>query len=202
MRFRTASAFVAAAMLSACATPYQQNFGFGGGYTDEKIDETHYRVKFAGNGYASSDRVWAFWMYRCAELTKEKGFTHFSLQKPGDPLVRLNREDPARPALRTAVYREGEDGAAMRKTRGGSAPVFIYVPGGTVTTYRSDAVVSLHREPVPEGVYTLKAHVVMDVLGPYVKSGGTAPLVGRSELFDKAATYVEPRIGYRFGGEL
>ncbi|MBF9263203.1 CC0125/CC1285 family lipoprotein [Paracidovorax cattleyae] len=49
-----------------------------GGYIDEKIDETHYRVKFDGNGSTSADRVWNFWLYRCAELTKEKGYTHTS----------------------------------------------------------------------------------------------------------------------------
>lgn len=202
MRMKTALALVAGALLAACATPYQQS-GFGGGYTDEKIDDTHFRVKFSGNGYASSDRVWAFWMYRCAELTQAKGYTHFSLHKPGEPLVSLKREEPARPALRSAVYREGEDGAAMRKTRGGGgAPIFIYTPGYTITTYHSDAVVAMHRAPMPEGVYTLKAAVVMEELGPYVKAGGKGELVGRDELFKKAADYAEPQIGYRFGGEL
>lgn len=201
MRLKTASALVAAALLAACATPYQQS-GFAGGYTDEKIDDTHFRVKFAGNGYASSDRVWAFWMYRCAELTKDKGYTHFSLHKPGDPLVSFRREEPARPALRTAVYREGEGGPAMHKTRGGSAPIYIYTPGYTITTYHSDAVVALHRAPMPEGIYMLKASVVMDELGPFVKSGGKGEHIGRDDLFKKAADFVEPQMGYRFGGEL
>jgi hypothetical protein len=200
MRLKTASMLVAGMLLAACATPYQQS-SLGGGYTDEKIDETHFRVKFSGNGYASSDRVWAFWMYRCAELTKEKGYTHFSLHKPGDPLVRLQRDEPARPGLRMAVYREGEGAAAMHKTRGG-APIFIYIPATRITTYHSDAVVALHRTPLAEGVYVLKAQTVLDELNPYVKSNGKAPLVGREELFDRASTYVRPQMGYRFGGEL
>ena len=201
MRLKSATALVASALLTACATPYQQS-GFGGGYTDEKIDDTHFRVKFAGNGYASSDRVWAFWMYRCAELTQDKGYTHFSLHKPGEPLVSLKREEPQRPALRTAVYREGEGGPLMRKTRGGGAPIIIYTPGYTITTYHSDAVVAMHRTPMPEGLYMLKAKVVMDELAPYVKSGGKGELVARDELLRKAADYKEPQMGYRFGGEL
>lgn len=202
MRLKFASALAAGVLLAACATPYQQN-GYTGGYTDEKIDETHFRVKFSGNGHTSSDRVWAFWMYRCAELTKEKGYTHFSLHKPGDPLVRFESEEPARPRMRTAVYREGEGGGpAMLKTRGGSAPIFIYTPGARITTYHSDAVVSLHTAPLPEGVYTLKAQTVLDELGPYVKSDGKGRPIGREALFDKASSYVQPQIGYRFGGEL
>lgn len=192
-------ALAAAVLAAACATPYQQH-GLGGGYVDEKIDETHYRVQFAGNGYASSDRVWAFWMHRCAELTKEKGYTHFSLHKPGEPLARAN-PDPARPGLRHAAYREG-DGAGMLKTRGGGAPIFIYTPPVRITTYQSNAVVGLHRAPLAEGVVLLKAQAVLDELGPYVKSNGQSPLIKREELFDKAATYVRPQIGYGFGGDL
>jgi hypothetical protein len=202
MRLKIASALVAGVLMVACATPYQQN-SLGGGYTDEQLDETHYRVKFSGNGYATSDRVWAFWMYRCAELTKEKGYTHFSLHKPGEPLARLNREEPARAGFRTAVYREGEGGASMQKTRGVVVvPSYIYTPGVRVTTYHSDAVVSLHRTPLAEGLVLLKAQTVLDELAPYVKSGGQAALIKRDELFDKASTYVQPQIGYRFGGEL
>jgi hypothetical protein len=201
MRLKAVSALLAGVLLVACATPYKEN-GLGGGYTDEKIDETHYRVKFAGNGYASSDRVWAFWMYRCAELAKEKGYTHFSLHKPGDPLVRLDRHEPARPGLRSAAYREGEGGGALLKTRSGGAPIIIYTPGARITTYHSDAVVALHQKPLPEGMYLLKAQAVLDELGPYVKSNGEAALISRDDLFDKASTYVPPQIGYGFGGEL
>jgi hypothetical protein len=202
MRLKTALALLAcSALLAACATPYQEH-GLGGGYTDEQIDETHYRVKFSGNGYATSDRVWAFWMYRCAELTKEKGYTHFSLHKPGEPMARLDTEQPARPGLRNAVYRDGEGGPTMLKTRSGGAPIFIYTPGARITTYHSDAVVALHRAPLSEGVYLLKAQTVLDELAPYVKTNGQGPLVKRDELFDKASTYVQPQIGYRFGGDL
>jgi hypothetical protein len=200
MRWKVVPALLAGVLLVACATPYKEH-GLGGGYTDEKLDETHYRVKFSGNGYASSDRVWAFWMYRCAELTREKGYTHFSLHKPGDPLVRLNRGEPTRAGLRTAIYHEGEGGAGLSRTRS-SAPIFIYTPGARITTYHTDAVVALHRAPLAEGVYLLKAQTVLDELGPYVKSNGEAALVQRDELFDKATTYVRPQIGYGFGGEL
>jgi hypothetical protein len=47
--------------VGACATPYQKNF-IGGGYSDKKIDESTYVVSFNGNGYASKERVWYFWI--------------------------------------------------------------------------------------------------------------------------------------------
>jgi hypothetical protein len=201
MRFMTAATLAVALLATSCATQYGRQ-GLGGGYTDEKVDETHYRVKFHGNGYASSDRVWAFWIYRCAELTKEKGYTHFSLRKSGEPLARGDEAMPARAGLRTAAYREGEGAPAMLKTKGGSAPVYVYTPGSTITTYHTDAVVGLHREPLPEGVVVLKAQAVLDELAAYVKSNGEATLIARDELFNKAATLVRPQIGYGFGGPL
>jgi hypothetical protein len=201
MRLKAAATLAVAALVASCATPYGQQ-GLSGGYADEKIDETHYRVKFHGNGYATSDRVWAFWMYRCAELTNEKGYTHFSIRKPGEALTRLDKAEPGQPSLRTAAYREGEARPAMLKTKGGGAPVYIYTPGTTVTTYHSDAIVGLHRAPLPEGVVVLKAQTVLDELAPYVKSDGKTPLLARIELFNKAATVVRPQIGYGFGGEL
>lgn len=190
-----------ASLLGACATQYGQQ-GFTGGYTDEKIDDTHYRVKFHGNGYASSDRVWAFWMYRCAELTVEKGHTHFSLQKPAEPSqVSWHLDKPAAPGMRHATYRPDEGGqGGMIKTAG--APIFIYVPGQTITTYSSDAVVGLHRTPLPEGVAVLHAQTVLELLNPYVKSDGKAALIARRELIDKAGSMVRPQIGYTFGGVL
>jgi hypothetical protein len=198
MRLQMAATLAVALLATSCATQYGHE-GLTGGYTDEKVDETHYRVKFHGNGYATSDRVWAFWMYRCAELTKKRGYTHFSLRKPGEPLARADR---AMPGLRNAAYREGEGGAAMLKTKGSGAPIYIYTPGTTITTYHSDAVVGLHREPLPEGLVVLKAQAVLDELGPYVKSDGKSTLIARDELFDKAATMVRPQIGYGFGGTL
>lgn len=203
MRLRTAAITAVAVVLfaTACATPYGRH-GLGGGYTDERIDDTHYRVKFDGNGYASSDRVWAFWMYRCAELTKEKGYTHFSLHRPGEPLALREAAPERSPGARKAAYREAEPGAAMVKTKGGGAPIYIYTPGTTITTYHSDAVVGFHSEPLPEGVVVLKAQTVLDELGPYVKSNGQAPLIARNDLFEKAASMVRPQIGYKFGGEL
>lgn len=175
----------AALLLTACVTPYARK-GWAGGYTDEKIDETHYRVRFDGNGNTSSDRVWALWLYRCAELTKEKGFTHFTVRKPGEPLAA--GPDPSR--------------GGMVKTKGGGAPIVIFTPGYTITTWHNDAVVAMFREPLPEAVMFIRAQAVLDQLGAYVHTEEKAPPLAREEVLRNAATVVRPERGYIFGGEL
>ncbi len=64
-------------LLAGCgATPYQPE-GMTGGYADRKIDATTWYVEFYGNGYTTPQQVYAFWLYRCAEITVREGFTHF-----------------------------------------------------------------------------------------------------------------------------
>jgi hypothetical protein len=231
-RIRTTLAIAAAFAVAACATGYGPK-SIGGGYADERVDDSHYRVKFQGNGYASQDRVWNFWMYRCAELTKQKGYTHFALQKPGQPQSQAPqaagmqaaayrqqtyRHDGYRPGLfRQAGYHEGaflgeegdglepgmDDAPRMLRTKGGGATyVPIYIPGSTIRTWHSDAIVAMFKEPLPENVVVLKAQAVLDDLDPYIKSNGATPPPLRDEVFRRAATVNRPRTGYQFGGPL
>lgn len=199
IRLQTALALGAALAVASCATGYGPNT-LGGGYKDEKLDDTHYRVKFDGNGYASKDRVWNFWIYRCAELTKEKGFTHFTIQKPGEPLSLA----PQGPRIRPIGYREGGDEAPrMIKTRsGGVTYIPVYVPGHTITTWHSDAVVAMFKEPLPEGVWLLRAQSVLDDLAPYIKSNGASTPPLRDDIFRHAATFNRLETNYNFGGPL
>lgn len=236
IRIRTALAMAAALAAAACATGYGPNT-LGGGYADERVDDSHYRVKFQGNGYASQDRVWNFWIYRCAELTKQKGYTHFALQKPSQPQSLAPQPALLQPAAyrqgiqgqgayRKSFYREGGDGPGalgrgtygesgygagpdaddaprMLRTKGGGVTyVPIYIPGHTVTTWRSDAIVAMFKEPLPENVVVLKAQVVMDELDAYIKSNGATKPLLRDELYRRAAMVNRPRTNYQFGGSL
>lgn len=72
--------------LAGCATGYGPKDATGG-YSDEKLDESHYRVKFNGNGYASQERVWSFWIYRCAEITGQQGYRVLSIAEAGPVAV-------------------------------------------------------------------------------------------------------------------
>jgi hypothetical protein len=50
-----------------------------GGYTDFRLAEKTYRVRFKGNNYTSRDKVEQFLLYRCAQLTTQLGYEHFVL---------------------------------------------------------------------------------------------------------------------------
>jgi hypothetical protein len=72
------SPLLAAIALGGCATPYQ-SAGAIGGYSDRKIDDQTYHVQFWGNGYTTGDKVHKYFMYRCAELTRQAGFKYFMI---------------------------------------------------------------------------------------------------------------------------
>ena len=63
--------------LSSCATPYQPKDGFGHGYSDIQLGTDTFRVEFKGNSDTDSTDVSLYLLYRCAELTIEKGFDYF-----------------------------------------------------------------------------------------------------------------------------
>jgi hypothetical protein len=80
-------AFAAAAALLALAacttpTPYQplvSGTSVSGGYSDQTLDDTHFRVSFSGNSVTSREQVEAYLLYRAAELTHVKGYDWFEL---------------------------------------------------------------------------------------------------------------------------
>lgn len=214
MRMQQGLAALAMAVLVAgCATGYGPR-SLTGGYSDEKLNDSHYRVKFDGNGHASKDRVWGFWMHRCAELTLEKGYTHFMLKKPGEPLGAAPLPEPLAAQLaeelglqpagpRSAAYHRNDASSPHRVlTGGGVTYIPIYIPATRITTFHTDAVVAMYKEPLPENVLVLHARTVLDNLGPYVKSNGSAALVTREDLFRRAAVMNRPRSSYLFGGSL
>jgi len=160
----------ALAMIAAtgCATGYGSS-GLTGGYSDARLDDTHYVVKFNGNGFASKERVWTFWFYRCAELTTGKGFAYFDIEpERGEKHSFL--QDPTE-ASRYAGSRPPEG------TRVEMPVFFVFIPGGgSVTRWSSAGVVVMFKD-IPKGKLLFSARRVLELLNPYVKSGGsgTAP---------------------------
>lgn len=69
---------LAIVLLTSCATPYQES-GWRGGYYELAVAAEIYQVNFAGNGYTGIMTVKAYWLRRCAELTKLKGFQFFEV---------------------------------------------------------------------------------------------------------------------------
>jgi len=182
---RVCAVLFAAVLTTSCATHYGPNTLFGG-YKETRIDDARFRVKFDGNGYASQERVWSFWIYRCAELTKQNGYAYFGLELPPMQTSSIPRPGP----IRNVAYQPG-DGPHFVKT-GGVSYVPIYIPGGRVTTWHTDAVVVMFKEPPSEGPPVLRAQSVLDDLDPYVKSNGATVPVSRDELWSHAAV-IQPR---------
>ncbi|GGH65532.1 hypothetical protein GCM10010975_33440 [Comamonas phosphati] len=183
---------VASALLVGCATPYQKTGGFVlGGYSENKISDTVYQVKFNGNVKTSKDMVWYYWIYRCAELTKSKGYSNFMLYPdiaiPLPPPKVSLLEKGVRPASMANVDGLG-DSDNYRAVRTGGAPSYIYIPGGTstITTWSSHAYVRFVKDNEP-GVFSyFRAQPILDQLKPYVESSGKEPVPTREKIISSA----------------
>lgn len=70
-----------AALISGCATGYQRMnaFTITGGFSDKDLGKNVWRVEFAANGNTTNETAQCFWLYRCAELTLEKGYDGFEI---------------------------------------------------------------------------------------------------------------------------
>jgi hypothetical protein len=82
-QMKLAAPVAALALLTACttATPYQplNATRVAGGFTDQQLDATHYRVNFFGNSLTSRQQVENYLLYRAAELTASRGYTCFTM---------------------------------------------------------------------------------------------------------------------------
>lgn len=183
---RVCAVLFVAVLTTSCATHYGPNTLFGG-YKETRIDDTRFRVKFDGNGYASQERVWSFWIYRCAELTKQNGYAYFGLERPPAQTSSISGAGP----IRNAAYQPG-DGPRFVKTAGGVSYVPIYIPGGRVTTWHTDAVLVMFKDPPADGTPVLRAQSVLNDLAPYVKSNGATVPMSRDEVLSHAAV-IQPR---------
>lgn len=79
-----AAALLMTMLLLACATatPYQpQTAGqrVDGGYSESRLGDTKYRVRFAGNTLTSRETVEGYLLYRAAELTVQSGYDWFRI---------------------------------------------------------------------------------------------------------------------------
>jgi hypothetical protein len=175
-------------LLSACGTqtPYQPR-GMTGGYTETRITDSSYQVKFFGNGFTSRDKVWYYWIYRCAELTKANGYTGFFLtsDKPAAPAT--SSADDAIPTMKAAAALPG-DQSGYANAKGVS---YIYVPSyggsyGSITTYSASGIVQFLREPVPDSVSYYRVKTILELLKPYVDSQGLTKAPSTEEVILKS----------------
>ena len=194
LRPRTAFILLALAMLAGCATGYGPQ-GYTGGYIDTKIEEDVYRIRYSGNGMTSRDKVWQYWIYRCAELTTQKGYSHFMLLKTGEPVPAPQADSS--PAAGHAYQRAsaGDEGDPLSRatpaaTR--SAPIYIFTPSTPVIKYANEGSIKMVNNPAAyPGRTMLRADVILKLVGPYVQTGGKTRAPSEQELL-KAAIVTAP----------
>lgn len=164
--------------LAGCVTPYQPA-GQTGGYVDRKIDDQTYHVQFTGNSYTPRDKIHKYFMYRCAELTRQAGFKYFTII----PAVLSG----ALPPVSQAAKGTGFDPAMMKKVGVTIVPIFIYSGNGATDPSRGSADIRMFND---DAVINLKivgfdAGEMLDQLGPYVHSEGKiAAEVPKAWVFD------------------
>lgn len=151
--------------VAGCATPYQSG-GISGGYSEKRINDSAYVVSFNGNGFASKDRVYYFWMYRCAELTLKNGYALFYI-KPNEAPHASNIPLPHFYSDETT--HRGQDQSDMVKVRGGTTYHYTYIPGSTTTStkWTYSGTVLMFAKPLPhEELYAFDAQTIINDLKP------------------------------------
>ena len=146
-----------ALVLGGCATAYQPE-GATGGYKEVRLADDTYRVSFAGNGYTSRPVVLKYFLYRCAQLTLQHGYTYFEVFSARHAALRGPVEAPR---FMRASY---------------TVPTYTYIPAGTVTRYSATGVIRMYRKDmmiVDSNLFD--ARDVMATLGPEIRSGQPVP---------------------------
>jgi hypothetical protein len=98
---RMVAPIAALAILAGCAmaTPYQPLGATSarGGFVDQQLDATHFRVSFYGNSLTSRQQVENYLLYRAAELTAARGFSCFTIVNHGTDRNTTVQVDPYGP---------------------------------------------------------------------------------------------------------
>ena len=150
IRPRMALALLATlAAMAACApTPYRPADS-GGGYHQIELEPQVYVVSFLGNDAIDAETIRTYWLYRCAELTIEKGHAYF---------VILRRSQARDGAIHLATARTLD---AEGPTLAAGRTIFIplYIP-----EYQVPVVPNM--PPVPKGNVIARIRMFSDANDP------------------------------------
>lgn len=140
------------------------------GYEDLPIDSTTYQVNYAGDNTQPAPLVERYALYRCAELTSEKGFDYFVIID----------KDGSTSSVTTSLPGEMDESHHIEHQvdpqTGKSVPVSVststYTPGMTTTTHYHIATktIRLFKGARPQdnpNAYDAKS--MLTVMGPTIK---------------------------------
>ena len=179
---RTAIAAAALLALAACTTPtpYQplaSGTPVSGGYADQALDATHFRVSFSGNDMTPREQVETYMLYRAAELTTAKGFDWFEMvdrhtQNTGETYV--DNYGPWAYWRPTWAYRRR--GGWIYESPFWGDPWGGYATVNTIDKYQASAEVVVGHGPKPPGdPRAFDARQVMQNLQAKILRPGEAP---------------------------
>ncbi len=164
--------------LCGCGTtafqPLRVGADLAGGFTGERLDDSHYRVTLNGAVSTPRAQVDAYLLYRAAELTALNGCGWFEMvgQHGGAPAV---------------VQRAGVSGSGYWRpswtfhSRAGwgdpwGGPYWGAYDVDRYDAYQATADIAIHRGPKPaDDTLAFDARQVMQSLGPRIVRPGEAP---------------------------
>jgi hypothetical protein len=172
--------------LAACetATPYQpapagQRTG-AYGFSDYRIDDSHWKVTFSGNSMTSRETVEKYLLYRAAELTRQQGFDWFATNDRRTEKNTSYYADPD-PFYRTGFWASYGWGWHPYWRYGGrwgwrSWDPWFGDPFWTSTvdireveSYEASAEINMGKDPPPPGGRVFNAQQVLTNLGSSVQ---------------------------------
>ncbi|MBN8727606.1 MAG: hypothetical protein J0H15_07865 [Xanthomonadales bacterium] len=138
--------------LSGCATTYQKS-GFSGGFSELQLKGDIWRIRFAGNGYASYETVQTYWLNRCAELALQQGYDGFEILSDLRLTMHVSPEHMA----------AGADGARAEQAQ----MIFIPMDTGPKPAIEAD-IKLLHGEITSMPPRLFNARKLKEALAPHV----------------------------------
>ena len=75
------AATLAVLVLGGCASAYGPDT-WTGGYSERQLGNGDWSVTYLGNGFTTQETAQTYWLYRCSQLTLDKGYDGFELSNP------------------------------------------------------------------------------------------------------------------------
>ncbi|MEE9190225.1 MAG: hypothetical protein V3U16_05600 [Candidatus Neomarinimicrobiota bacterium] len=123
----------------SCKTAYGPK-GISGGYFESKISDSEYQVSFKGNQHTTLDMTNASLLYRCADLTLEKGYEYFTIIDDNIDTTTLTlRPDPVVPG-KTVSSMSGGTRTVIMADLGNPTASTNYTATSHIKMYKSDAL--------------------------------------------------------------
>ena len=157
------AATLAVLVLGGCASAYGPDT-WTGGYSERQLGNGDWSVTYLGNGFTTQETAQTYWLYRCSQLTLDKGYDGFELSNP---------------VLLTAV-----EGAILRARARTSPRSYILRVQYGAPVYKPSMTGSIRmlKAPIPlrPGI-TFDAHALKALLDPLVNGskcdGNVCPYV-------------------------